>query len=251
MPIIVTARVFQDHDITFKRQMSAIWDGGVFTKRLNWIPGVYFLYLCQIASIGLSFLERQPQSRNDKFRSLSYTYRIRIHTPSRTRTAHLSHTCPTQIAHGSHTDRTHVAYGSHIYRTHRTHFWLSLRHSAMTSVLFQVRRLKFVLQTCLTGSLNSRDTGCTWYWMCKYAFNVHLQFTIYPCLAKTHYNQYMTERWRLPLILFSFTISRIAIWKIFDSKQGIEEVNNNHCETIQDRRWGVTPVNVNVYKQCY
>ena len=131
----------------------------------------------------------------------SHTYRAHV--------AHMSHTCRTRITHISHTYRTFIAHISHTYRTRRTHFWLSLCHGAMTSVLFQVRRLNFVLQTCLINSLNSRDTYCTCYWMFIYMFNVHSKYKLYPCM-KSHCNHCMTERWRFPLILFSFAIYRIA-----------------------------------------
>ena len=104
----------------------------------------------------------------------SHTYRTHV--------AHISQTGRKRIANGSHTCRIRIAHLSHTYRTHRTHFWLSLRHGTMSSALFQVRRLNFVLQTCLINSLNARDTYCTCYWTFKHTFSVHSKLKIYPCL---------------------------------------------------------------------
>ena len=159
--------------------MSIIWDGGVFIRmlRLNtW--RLLVIFVSNKLNRAIIFWEAtiKPAMTNVAH------CRIRIAHAFTRRIAHEPQTYRTHVAHGSHTDRTFIAHISHTYRTHCTHFWLSLLHSAMTSVLFQVRRLNFMLQTCLISRLNSQNTHFTCYWMFKYTINVHSEFTIYRCL---------------------------------------------------------------------
>ena len=177
-----------------------------------------------------------------------YTYSYAESHTHRTRIAHMSYTYRKLIANWSHTCRIRIAHLSHTYRTHRTHFWLSLRHGTMSSALFQVFRLNFVLQTCLINSLNSRDTYCTCYLMFKHMFSVHSKLKIYPCLEISL--QSMDDR--VMTVTFDFVLLRneqncyLGLYLTFN--KGLRRLIMNYCERMQDRRWRVSTSDV--YKQC-
>ena len=144
-----------------------------------------------------------------------YTYSYaELHT-HRTRIAHMSYTYRKLIANWSQTDRTHVAYVSHIYRTHIAHIahisdcrsatapWAVLYSKSVGSTLCfrHVSLIVWMHGTHIVHAIEHLNTR-----------SVSIQNWKYIHVLKPHCNQWLTERWRLLLILFSFAVSRISIW---------------------------------------